>query len=90
MSHRQRDNGTLRTALRLAVDPERRFLNLGKAQVMGGRVGESFAGVVSLLAAFGVFLEDFVHVSNLRDKSYIHDAGQATLRGRGGRRQYGG
>jgi ribonuclease R len=59
-----------------------------KCEFMGGRVGDEFAGIVTSVASFGLFVEldglyidGLVHVSSLKNDYYQHDAKQHRLVG---------
>ena len=74
---------------RIAMDAEREIVQLKKVQFMRDKVGEQFAGWVSGVTPFGVFVElqevfveGLVHVSTLSDDFYEHDESRHLLRGR--------
>ena len=74
---------------RVAVEAEREFLDLKRAQLMTRRVGESFDAVVTGVTSFGlfvqpttVFVEGLVPMAELRDDYYQYDELRAQLTGR--------
>jgi ribonuclease R len=74
---------------RVAVEAEREFLDLKRAQLMSRRVGETFDAVVTGVTSFGlfvqpteVFVEGLVPVAGLTDDYYIFDEVRSQLRGR--------
>ena len=74
---------------RVAVEAEREFLDLKRAQLMSRRVGETFDAVVTGVTGFGlfvqpttVFVEGLVPLQDLRDDYYQYDELRAQLRGR--------
>jgi ribonuclease R len=74
---------------RVAVEAEREFLDLKRAQLMTRRVGETFDAVVTGVTSFGlfvqpttVFVEGLVPLTELKDDYYIYDELRAQLRGR--------
>lgn len=74
---------------RVAVEAEREFLDLKRAQLMTRRVGESFDAVVTGVTSFGlfvqpttVFVEGLVPMAELGDDYYQYDELRAQLRGR--------
>ena len=64
---------------REAIDAERETVDLKKAEYMLGYVGEEFAGVISGVTSFGMFVElpngveGLVHISSLTDDYYEFD-----------------
>src|SRR5699024_95022 len=64
---------------RAAVDAEREIDDLKKAEFMEDKIGEKFAGVISSVTNFGMFVElnntveGLVHVSTLIDDYYHFD-----------------
>lgn len=64
---------------RLAIDAERETDDLKKAEFMQDKVGETFAGVISSVTSFGMFVElentveGMVHVSYMTDDYYHFD-----------------
>jgi ribonuclease R len=80
---------------RIAMDAEREIVQLKKVQLMQDKIGETFDGWVSGVAAFGafvelrdVFVEGLVHVSALGDDFYELVEAQHLLRGRRTRRTF--
>jgi ribonuclease R len=74
---------------RVAVEAEREFLDLKRAQLMTRRVGETFDAVVTGVTSFGlfvqptsVFVEGLVPLTELKDDYYTYDELRAQLRGR--------
>jgi ribonuclease R len=74
---------------RVAVEAEREFLDLKRAQLMTRRVGETFDAVITGVTSFGmfvqpteVFVEGLVPVAGLADDYYIYDELRSQLRGR--------
>ena len=74
---------------RIAVEAEREFLDLKRAQLMTRRVGETFDAVVTGVTSFGlfvqpttVFVEGLVPMTELGDDYYQYDELRAQLRGR--------
>lgn len=74
---------------RIAVEAEREFLDLKRAQLMTRRVGETFDAVVTGVTSFGlfvqptaVFVEGLVPMAELGDDYYQYDELRAQLRGR--------
>lgn len=65
---------------RIAMEAEREVVSLKKAQFMSDKVGQEFAGFVSGVTAFGlfveladIFVEGLIHVSALRDDYYAFE-----------------
>ncbi len=80
---------------RRATDAERELVQWKKARFMAGKVGETFDGVVTGVAAFGLFVElaehfveGLVHVSTLADDYYRFDERAHELRGETSRRAF--
>jgi ribonuclease R len=82
--YRHEDLATLADDLsfkeRRAMDAERDLVALKQCQYMAGRVGESFAGIISGVQPFGlfielnaVFIEGMIHISALTDDYYYFD-----------------
>jgi ribonuclease R len=74
---------------RIAVDAEREFLDVQRVRLMEKRVGQTFAGVISGVTRFGLFItlkepfvEGLVHMTNLKDDYYFYDEVRVTLRGK--------
>jgi len=74
---------------RIAMDAERDIVALKRVQFMHDKVGRTFAGFVSDVTSFGLFVElgdyfveGLVHVSTLADDFYEHDERARLLRGR--------
>jgi ribonuclease R len=73
---------------RIAVDAEREYLDIQKVRLMEPHVGESFAGVISGVTNFGIFIqldqyfvEGLVHITTLKD-FFVFDEVRMLLRGR--------
>jgi ribonuclease R len=84
------------TTERRADDATRDVMIWLKCEFMSDKVGETFTGVVSSVAGFGLFVmleglyvEGLVHISSLKNDYYVHDAKQHRLRGERGGRVYG-
>jgi ribonuclease R len=80
---------------RVALEAEREIVQLKKIQIMQDKVGETYAGFVSGVTAFGFFVEltdlfvdGLVHVSTLGDDFYEHVEAQHLLRGRRTKRTF--
>ena len=80
---------------RSAVEAERDSVDAMKVEFMQRHLGDDFAGSISGVAAFGIFvlLDDFhvdglVHVSSLTDDYYRFDEGRHSLVGRRRKRTY--
>jgi ribonuclease R len=74
---------------RAAMEAERECIELKKVELMQGRVGEEFAGHISGVQPYGLFVElqDFfveglVHISSLDDDRYEYQERSHGLRGR--------
>lgn len=74
---------------RVAVEAEREFLDLKRAQLMTRRVGETFDAIITGVTSFGifvqptaVFVEGLVPVAGMADDYYQFDELRAQLRGR--------
>jgi ribonuclease R len=83
------------TRERVAVDAERDSVEMKKVEFMERHVGDEFAGTVSSVTAFGIFvlLDDFfveglVHVSSLEDDYYQFMEAQYALVGERTRRRF--
>jgi len=78
----------------LATEAERTIEDIKKAEYMAGKIGETFAGIISGVVSFGFFVElpntveGLVHVSNLHDDYYVFDAEAYTLVGRRLKKRY--
>ncbi len=73
---------------RKAMEAEREIVDLKKVQFMQDKTGEEYAGIVSGVTSFGLFVEleeyfveGLVHVSSLLDDYYIYDEKKHMLRG---------
>ncbi len=73
---------------RRADDATRDVIQWLKCEYMQDRIGEKFIGIISGVTHFGIFVElqeiyveGLVHINNLRDDHYIHDATHYTLTG---------
>jgi len=73
---------------RKAMEAEREIVDLKKVQFMEDKAGEEYAGIVSGVTSFGLFVEleeyfveGLVHVSSLLDDYYIYDEKKHLLRG---------
>ena len=80
---------------RRASEAERELVEWKKVRFMSGRVGESFAGYVTGVQAFGLFVEldeiyvqGLVHVSSMSDDYYRLDERAHLLRGENAHRVY--
>jgi ribonuclease R len=80
---------------RIAVEAEREFLDLKRAQLMACRVGETFDAVITGVTSFGlfvqpttVFVEGLVPMTELKDDYYLFDELRAQLHGRRTGRTY--
>ena len=74
---------------------ERDSVDLKKVEFMERHLGDHFAGTISGIARFGLFvrleaydIEGVVHVSNLPGDYYVPDATRRVLRGRRTRKTY--
>lgn len=76
------------TAERRAIDCERDVADMKKAEYMLEHVGETFAGIVSSVTNFGIFVElpntveGLVHISDLSDDHYEFHQSQMVLIGK--------
>lgn len=73
----------------LAQQAERESIRVKQAEFMERHIGDEFEGVVSGVTGFGVFveipeflIEGLVHISDLSDDYWVHDAAQFRLTGR--------
>ncbi|WP_170105629.1 ribonuclease R [Desmospora activa] len=72
---------------RLAIDAERETNDLKKAEFMQDKVGETFAGIISSVTSFGMFVEldntveGMVHVSYMTDDYYHFDEATYSMSG---------
>jgi ribonuclease R len=72
---------------RLAIDAERDTNDLKKAEFMQDKIGETFAGIISSVTSFGMFVElentveGLVHVSYMTDDYYHFDETTYTMIG---------
>jgi len=80
---------------RVAMEAEREIVQLKKIQFMQDKVGQTFGGIVSGVANFGLFVEltdlfvdGLVHVTTLADDFYEYVERQHLLRGRRTRRTF--
>lgn len=80
---------------RRAMQAERDLVELRRCQVMAGRVGATFDGVISSVAEFGffvelddIFVDGLVHIRSLQDDFYDYDPAGHTLTGQRRRRQF--
>jgi len=80
---------------RRASEAERELVEWKKVRYMAGRLGESFAGYVTGVQPFGLFVEldelyvqGLVHVSSMSDDYYAFDEKAHLLRGEGTRKAY--
>ena len=78
---------------RAAVEAERANLDMKKAHFMESKIGKTYAGMISGIAAFGLFveldntIEGRIPLEELKDDYYIYNERSAMLSGaRGGRR----
>ncbi|MCY6483142.1 ribonuclease R [Clostridium aestuarii] len=64
---------------RAAEEAEREVDDLKKAEYMSEKIGEEYAGIVSSVTSFGMFVElpntveGLVHISNMDDDYYVYD-----------------
>lgn len=72
-----------------ATQAEREFIKLKSMEFLSSKVGESYDGVISGMASFGMFvelshyaIEGLVHVSELKEDHYEYDKEEYTLTGR--------
>ncbi len=79
----------------IATRAERDSVDLKKVEFMEGRLGDQFAGTISGVARFGLFvrleaydIEGVVHVSALGGDYFVPDATRRTLKGRRTRKAY--
>jgi len=96
--HRSRLTDAARVASereRVAVAAERDSVDLKKAEFMERHIGDEFAGTISGVTSFGLFvlLDDFfveglVHVSSLEDDYYVFLDEQYALLGEHSKRRY--
>lgn len=79
---------------RRATEAERETDDLKKTEYMADRIGQEFAGIISSVTSFGIFIqldntiEGLVHVSNMLDDYYIYDEKNHTLIGERHRKVY--
>lgn len=79
---------------RVAEEAERDTLELKKAEFMQKEIGSHFKGIISGVQSFGLFVEldnlveGLVHISNLTDDYYQHDAEHYCLLGQRTGRRY--
>ncbi|MBN2200673.1 ribonuclease R [bacterium] len=73
----------------LAQQAERESIRVKQAEFMERHIGDEFEGVVSGVTGFGVFveipeflIEGLVHISDLSDDYWVHDAAHFRLTGR--------
>jgi ribonuclease R len=78
-----------------AVQAEREFIKLKSMEFLASKVGETYDGIISGMASFGMFvelshyvIEGLVHVSELKDDHYDFDKEEYTLTGRKNGRVY--
>ncbi len=74
---------------RIAVEAEREYLDVQRVRLMEKKVGKTFAGVISGVTRFGLFVtlkdpfvEGLIHMTNLKDDYYFFDEVRVTLRGK--------
>ncbi|WP_142828883.1 ribonuclease R [Planococcus soli] len=79
---------------RRAVEAERDTDALKKSQFMADKIGEQFAGIISSVTNFGLFIElantieGLVHVSNMTDDYYRFDDRSMMMIGERSKRQF--
>jgi len=80
---------------RVAMEAEREIVQLKKIQFMQDKVGQTYAGIVSGVTNFGLFVEltdlfvdGLIHITALGDDFYEHVERQHLLRGRRTRRTF--
>ncbi|MBI3803758.1 MAG: ribonuclease R [Nitrospirae bacterium] len=80
---------------RQAMEAEREVIQRKKVKFMSDKVGETYDGFISGVAAYGLFIElgtyfveGLIHVSNLHDDYYIYDERQHALIGEHHRRTF--
>ncbi|MGE0483403.1 MAG: ribonuclease R [Gammaproteobacteria bacterium] len=80
---------------RRADDASRDVIAWLKCEFMQERIGETFPGIISGVAEFGVFVElddifveGLVHVTELPGDYYLYDAARHVLRGRASHREF--
>ena len=78
-----------------AREAEREYNRLKSMQFLAGKVGESYAGVITGVTSFGLFveithylIEGLVHVSEINDDRYLFDKENFRLTGRTSGRVY--
>jgi ribonuclease R len=79
----------------LAQQAERESIKVKQVEFMEQRLGEEYQGVISGVTGFGIFvqipeylIEGLVHISDLPDDYFVHDAGHYTLVGQNTGRTY--
>ena len=72
-----------------ATQAEREFIKIKSMEFLSSKVGETYEGIISGMASFGMFvelshyvIEGLVHVSELKDDHYDFDKEEFTLTGR--------
>ncbi len=80
---------------RRAMEAERDIVNLKKCQFVADKVGETYAGMVTSVQAFGffvelreIYVEGLVHVSSLDDDFYQYEEERHRLIGMNRRREF--
>jgi ribonuclease R len=80
---------------RRAVEAERDMVSLKKVQFMADKVGSEYAGIITGVTSFGLFVEleeyfveGLVHVSSLDDDYYHYDEKGHTLTGERQKRRF--
>lgn len=79
---------------RLAMEAERDSVDLKKVEFMQDRIGEEFAGIISGVTAFGIFVElpnsveGLVHITNMHDDYYDYNEKQYLLLGQHTKKVY--
>lgn len=80
---------------RVAMEAEREIIDLNKAHFMLDKTGEEFAGFITGVTSFGIFVEledmfveGLVHVTSIKDDYYIYHENQHSLIGEHKRKVY--
>jgi len=79
----------------VAMEAERESIKMKQVEYMQRHLGDEFAGIVSGVVPFGIFVEitdllteGLVHISDLEDDYYIHDEKNYQLIGQNTRKRY--
>lgn len=80
---------------RVAMEAEREIIDLNKVHFMLDKTGEEFAGFITGVTSFGIFVEledmfveGLVHVTSIKDDYYIYHENQHSLIGEHKRKVY--